>query len=356
MTPRDRQSQGVRLRVQGRRQVDPAAWDRALQELGGSFFHCHAQAIHESARPNASALFLEAFEGARRVGMASATVLQPRQPVISRYCREAHFGGLPATCDGTPEAERDVLAAFEAWLSRRGVFRFHVGGLASRHSARVLGQLGYTLSGRHEFYLRLPPDIEATWASLRGERRNKIRKARGHGLVAEPEATAEGLRALRSLNREALDRKGVELGSGGGEPSPGLLALLDNPARATLLICRREGVPLAGLIFGTFADHACTLVSGSTREGNRYGAPVLLRWRMIELLTGRGAAWVNLGGVAVPSGVDPQSDGLYTFKRDFGAEPVWQPSGVKEAPGVGRLLDSVRQRVKRLRHAAPGVS
>ena len=278
--------------------------------------------------------------------MAAASLVTPRWPLLSWVCKEASLAALPATRDEDPETQQMVQAALESRLRAEGVFRIQIEGYASRNTGCVLPALGYTTSRRAEFYLDLFPDVDRTWARLRQQRRTKIRKAINSQLTVRSDRGEEGIRTLLRLHEESLHRKGV-MDSDHEEQFVRLLQFFQDPERADLLICDHEGVAAGTLVYGVFDDQACTILAGTSVDGNRHGAMALLVWRMIEGLSQRQVKHLCLGGVALESGEDPSTNGLYQFKKDFGCDVVDQPGGSKTlAPSPGATLDGVRSRCK----------
>lgn len=325
------------LRVTFRRQVSRDEWNSALLALGGSYFHCHCQALYDASASRFPPVFLEAFDIRERVGMATATLWISRLPLLSRYCRTASFSSLPAVRPNGVSLEQAVLNAFESKLRTFGVFRIQVQSRFSRNSVGVLAPLGYCTSPRYEFYLPLSNDLKTNWSALRHNRRNAIRNALKSGLDVVRQSNRLGVAILLKLHCEALVRRGIFISNCDQQIDP-ILNYLIETSRADVLVCYRDNVPLGALMFGIFESHACTLLSGSSCEGNKSGANVLLRWKMIELLTERCVELVNLGGVALQPGESVKTNGLFAFKKEFGADPVAQPSGEKTFPGLGQTL------------------
>jgi hypothetical protein len=329
--------------------VAPQEWDRLVVECGGSFFHCHAHTVCESAHFQTTPLFLKLRDQhGQPVGVASAALSAPRRWPFSRYCKEALLFSLPATKNPSPEGVVAALQAVEGELRRRGVFRIHIASLHSPHSEQVLSALGYSLLPRHEFILGLARPLEAVWDGMRSERRSKIRKAIKAGVKSVEDNTEAGLRLLRQMHVDALARKGIHVPA---DDHTGVIArTLFATGRGGLLVSYEGQTPVAAVLFGVFDGMACTLLSGSSPAGNKCAAPAHARWTLIELARARGARVLNLGGAAAAKGGG--GGGLYTFKRDFGAEALFRPAGSKMLSRRGALLDRLRGWLRRLRKPA----
>jgi hypothetical protein len=335
------------LRVDVHNRVDNRIWAGRLAELGGSFFHCCEHVDYEAEAARGGPLFLEAFRGETLLGVAAGVLTTPRLPVLARLCKEACFNALPATRGQDAREEQAVLAAFEASLRRLGVFRVRVQSCDSRNAEAVLSTLGYQLSGRFEFHLRLSPVVEHNWAALRSERRTKIRRAMKRSLTVRISDRHEDVGTLLRLSCEAFRRKGMPVRPS-AEAVDHLFANLVGTGRAKVLVCSHEKKPLGALLFGTFAGQACTLMAGSSQEGNRLAAMPLVYWELIRHLTERQILTLNLGGVSMEPGQVPATNSLYAFKKDFGAEAIFQPCGFKTIRGPGSVLDAVRSGVRKL--------
>jgi hypothetical protein len=335
------------LRVVCHDRIDLETWNTRVSELGGSFFHCHEHVSHEAAEASGRPVFLEVFCGNTLVGIAAGVVRTPRPPLLSHLCKEAWFNALPATRGGDALEEQAVLAACERAMRRMGIFRVKVDGCDSRNAAAVLSALGYQQSERFEFHLRLSSVVEQNWANLRSERRTKIRRATKESLSVRVGDGLEDVWTLINLSCEALQRKGM-FAVAAGRSRDSMFQNLFKTGRTKVLICSNHEQPIGALLFGTFDGTACTLMAGSSGEGNRLGAMPLLYWELIRHLTEQHINTLNLGGVLLEPGQSPASNSLYAFKKDFGAEAVYQPSGLKTFRGPGSGLDAARAVVRKL--------
>jgi hypothetical protein len=329
------------------RAVNPREWDELAASMGGSFFHCHAHAAFESARPNARACFVKAVDGAGQcVGVAVGTITSPRVPPFSWWCRIATFAALPATRERTPDLERAILEGLEKELKRRGVFLIELGSSDSPNSDLVLSGLSYELRDRAEFYLDLNRPLQEIWKSLVGECRNMIRKAEKLGVATQLDHSLPSLRLLHAFQQESLRRHGVDVQAPGAGTQAAYLSLL-NSGRATLLVSSCGETAINAAMFGIFAGRAYYLLSGASSDGRKRAGPSHLLWTMIARLKEEGTSVLNLGGAVVPAREDDPAWGLYRFKRDFGATIVSQASGTKTISPAGAALNRVLLTLRR---------
>ncbi len=331
--------------------VKQSEWDGLAQELGGSFFHCHAHGIHESSGPNVEPLFVRGFDANEDcVGIAVGTVLTPRYWPFSGFCKKAVLGALPAVKGKKQQVEKEMLAAIEKALQRKGIFHIHISSYESLNSSIVLSRPSYELSDRCEFYLDLSRPLEKIWEGLKGSRRTDIRKARKRGLEVRMVNTTEGLELLFGFQSESMRRRGIELEAFDKKALAAKARLVDS-GKATVLITYRNGDPLNGGMFGIFNGKAYYLHSGSSADGNRSAGPAFLLWSMIEMSKERGLTSLNLGGTAANPAKQSPEYGLHSFKRDFGTTIVLQPAGSKTLAKLGARLDASLSVVKKAVHS-----
>ena len=95
----------------------------------------------------------------------------------------------------------------------------------------------------------------------------------------------------------------------------------DLPAahRMHVLICKDNGVPVAGLVASAMGDSAIYLLGATSDDGLRSKGAYLLQWTLIKWLKENGFKWYDLGGI------DPQGNpGVYHFKRGLSGSDVTQ--------------------------------
>jgi hypothetical protein len=329
--------------------VDQCEWDRLALSLGGSFFHCYAYAKLESSRAREEPLFVNAFDQSGEcVGIVVCTVSSPKVWPFSSFCKTAVFGALPATKGRNAELELAMMNMLEKELRRRGVFQIRICSYESPNSPKVLSALSCELYDRVEFYIDLSRSMDDIWKMLKSARRNKISKAIRLGVESRLENTMKGVQQLYGFQTESLQRRDI-LFDPFYTPAERLQTLLLDTHRASLLVSYSGGVPVNAGLFGLFGGRAYYLASGSSRDGYKCCGPVHLLWTMIEMLKADGAMMLNLGGVAGPA-IQERSvtDGLYSFKNDFGGMVIPQPGGFKTISLLGARLDSSLTLYKRM--------
>ena len=152
-------------------------------------------------------------------------------------------------------------------------------------------------------------DRETVWErALKSAKRRAVRRARKAGLGVSEEAGPAALAAFYNLLSITLARHGAPL-----LPAK-LFETLVAEAHARILVVRRAGgEALASLIWLRDGPLAWVPWVGSLRSAARPGD--LLFWGLIERALDEGADIVDFGRSTT-------GDGVYRFKRGFGAVPV----------------------------------
>jgi len=335
------------VRIQCASSAVSGEWDALVAYHGGSFFHCHAYGVHECARRNGEPLFTKAFDHKGEcVGVALGTIVSPRHWPFSRFCRRAIFPALPATREKDVDIQRAIVVAIEQAFKGKGIFSIRICSYDSPLSASVLSSLSYELNDRCEFHIDLSVPKEVIWNNLKSARRNDIRKATKLGVETRMANTVADLQVLYGLQAESMQRRGMDFHAD-IEQAAMTKALLVDTGRAVLLVSYCGGIAINAAMFGCFEGKAYYLHSGSSLAGNKMAGPVHLLWKMIELLKADGGTALNLGGADAPPHARDSRNGLYTFKRDFGASSIPQPAGTKSISWIGSKMNMILSLLKR---------
>lgn len=327
--------------------AEPTAWDDLARSFNGSYFHCHAYAVHAARRTGAEPLFVEAREKSGRcIGIGIGRIRSPHYWPFSQFCRVVTLDALPATCHGDARSQVDIMRLLERELLGLNVFRIEVSSRESPSSQQVLSALSYKLTNRCEFYVDISSSVEDIWRTLKGVRRTDIRKASKLGVVTKVVNTEEGLHTLSSLHSESMQRRDIAYS---GEPGHKLQLELMRKGRAVLLVSFADKVPINAALFTLFGESIYYAQSGSSSTGNRMCGPSHLIWTMIEMAKSQGYTSMNLGGVVGTPDASGAENGLYRFKEAFGARAVLQPAGVKNLGMTGGLLDAILSSLRGLR-------
>jgi hypothetical protein len=228
----------------------------------------------------------------------------------------------------------------------------------------ALRDLGFEATPRHvqmpsTRVLDLRHGVDASRATWDKDTRNLVRRAVREGVEVECVGADDGAAV------EALHRLMVAVGSRGSfaPRSRAFLAAYGREAGDQAFIClgRWKDRVIAGALVGSVGDRAYYQFAGSLREPElrHANAAYAVMDRVIGECVARGALSLDLCGVNEKDdpAADPRWEGLSSFKRGFGGEPVRHPpvATIVLRPGVERLRGAARwarSRAMRLRDLA----
>jgi lipid II:glycine glycyltransferase (peptidoglycan interpeptide bridge formation enzyme) len=144
--------------------------------------------------------------------------------------------------------------------------------------------------------------LDKKWRnSLSRAERNELEIVEGNGI--------EEYRIFRQMFREMLKRKGFET-SVSVDQFERIQEALPKNHRMDTLICRKAGVPVAGIVASAMGDSAIYLLGATSDSGLTANGAYLLQWVWIQRMKERGIRQYDLGGI------DPvRNPGVYHFKR-----------------------------------------
>jgi hypothetical protein len=286
---------------------------------------------------------------------AAAVQWQLVSPVLGHPLAYAPHGPVwhRTTADGAPGALRALMSAMRAQATASKASAILVDprqGLADAVGADPSGAvaaLGLEPTPRHiqmpaTRVLDLRRGIDALRATWDKDTRNLVRRAAREGVETEVVDAGQAV-AVDRLHQLMLD-----VGSRGAfvPRSRGFLAAYGRGAGERAFIClgRWQGRVIAGALVGLVGDRAYYQFAGSLREPElrHANAAYAVMDGVIGECLARGAVSLDLCGVNEKDdpAADPRWEGLSSFKRGFGGEPVRHPPVA---------IDVVRPRVERLR-------
>jgi lipid II:glycine glycyltransferase (peptidoglycan interpeptide bridge formation enzyme) len=99
--------------------------------------------------------------------------------------------------------------------------------------------------------------------------------------------------------------------------------------RMQVLICEKEGVPVAGLVASAMGDSAIYLLGATGDEGLDSKGAYLLQWSLVKWLKQNGVRWYDLGGI------DPEGNpGVYHFKKGLSGVDVCRTNPLVASGGA----------------------
>jgi len=246
-------------------------------------------------------LYLAAEAGERRAVLPAFAI---RRPLLGPAVTSMPFldAGGPA---GAPELTAPLLAQLALEAQRAGARLLEV------RATRPLPLPAEPSLAKVTLALSLPGDPDRLWRGLDAKVRNQIRKAERSGVSVEAQAGAGLLPAFY----EVFARNMRDLGSPVHDPGFLRAVLAAFGDRARVLLARRAGQTVGGLITLVHGDTLYTPWASSLRAEARHCPNMLLYW---EALAGA----CRDGFRRFDFGRSTRGAGTYRFKRQWGAEEL----------------------------------
>jgi lipid II:glycine glycyltransferase (peptidoglycan interpeptide bridge formation enzyme) len=168
------------------------------------------------------------------------------------------------------------------------------------------------------FVLDLEPSLDELRRKLDPKWRNKLCGAEKNGLRITTGTGVNEYRTFCRLYNEMRNRKTFET-TVDVEQFAQIQASLPETSRMQVLICEREGVPVAGLVASSMGDSAIYLLGATSDSGLNAKGSYLLQWTLIQWLKRERVRWYDLGGIDFQ-----QNPGVYAFKRGLSGSDVSQ--------------------------------
>ena len=192
--------------------------------------------------------------------------------------------------------------------------------------------------------LDLREDEGRLWEQVGPNTRRKIRRAKKSGVTAVPGRDSADLESFWRIYCRTAERKGFPR-----QPRPLVEALFHEEDLTTLLLARREGTVVGGMLFWTEA-YPVYWIGGFERIAEAPYLGTLTLWEALRHFRERGFPLLDLGGTDPAPGHGPTA-----FKDTFHGETRRsQITTLRIAPLRGWLLDRgegivrhVRKRVRR---------
>lgn len=168
------------------------------------------------------------------------------------------------------------------------------------------------------FVLDLAPSIDELRKSLDKKWRNQLTRSEKNGLKVIAGNGADEYRTFCRMYNQMWKRKAFDT-TVDVEEFGRLQLDLPETHRMRILICERDGVPLAGLVASAMGDSAIYVLGATSDDGLNAKGAYLLQWTLIQWLKENGFRWYDLGGI------DPKGNpGVYSFKRGLSGTDVSQ--------------------------------
>ncbi len=174
----------------------------------------------------------------------------------------------------------------------------------------------YDIQPREILMIDVTKNEDALLAEMKSKTRYNIRLAEKHGIRIEETRNDSDETSFFELLTKTAARKDIHF-----HPQAYYQKFLEHFDRDTceLLVAKKDGEVLAGILVLYYVDTAYYLHGGSNDHGRKYMAPHFLQWEAIKRVKARGMKQYDLGGVAVkersPEGKD--WTGITRFKQGF---------------------------------------
>jgi lipid II:glycine glycyltransferase (peptidoglycan interpeptide bridge formation enzyme) len=200
------------------------------------------------------------------------------------------------------------------------------------------------------FVLDVAPPIEQLRRDLDAKWRNKLTQSEKKGLKVFAGSGTDEYGIFCRMYNQMWERKAFET-TVDVEEFGRIQQDLPEDQRMRILICERNGEPVAGVVASAMGDSAIYLLGATSDDGLNAKGSYLLQWTWIQWLKENGVRWYDLGGI------DPDGNtGVYHFKKGFSGADVCQltPFVACEnafsfaAVKAGRIMDRAVRRLSNL--------
>ncbi|HEX8362141.1 MAG TPA: GNAT family N-acetyltransferase [Longimicrobium sp.] len=287
----------------------PAGWDDSIREYPGkTLFHESAWLDHvQSIHPRGQLRYFEIRDGAELVGLHCALRITKMGIAIH---------GSPLGGTGTNFMGPLVRAGTDTREVVRGLTRLfgprHFLHLEVSHPSldrAMMVEEGFQVQENVTHLCPLPGTEDAAWASLRGEARNRVRKAERAGVVVERTDDPAVVDHFFDQFGEVYGKQGMAVPFGPERPR----SLYENLHRAGRLLpiwAKKDGEVLAAGLFPF--DERCIYFWGAASWIRHHALcpNEALQWGVMKFAVERGIPLYNMCG------------GQSQFKNKFGGQDV----------------------------------
>ena len=256
-------------------------------------------------------------------------------------------------------------ALVREYVERRGLvlrilpFAFHQDP-AARTIAAAWAEAGLIADRRVDPYLTfrldLHPPLDELRRRLAHKWRNQLNAAERNELDVSAGTDASHFREFTALYTAMMTRKQFAT-TVNIAPFERIQERLPSSQKMQILICRKNGRPMSGLVASTIGGTGIYLLGATGDEGLKVKGSYVLQWQMLCRLKQLGCAWYDLGGINART-----NPGVYHFKQGMGGDEAEHlgrfevtKSGLSRvAVSLAERLQSKMARVPRpLRNAPP---
>lgn len=213
---------------------------------------------------------------------------------------------------------RIALAIQEEYVARRRLFLRIVPNAFSGTSRATAFEAAFSECKRQlpqpgniyrTFVLDLTSPLEEIRSRLDKKWRNQLSRAEKNDLIVTAGDGIDEYRAFRDIYSEMRRRKSFDT-TVDEQEFERIQQALPSSQRMLVLICRENGIPVAGLVASAMGNSAIYLLGATGDAGLNAKGAYLLQWTLIGWLRERGVVLYDLGGI------NPEANpGVYHFKK-----------------------------------------
>jgi len=311
-------------------------WKQWEAELGGNIFHSQAWAETQRTATSRPLFFSWHDRDGQCLGLAVGVETWSSRPLVGRFLKQLAFETQPIAKEDRRDLMQTMMGQIIAHAKKKRYRKLDLESYMARVDIADLDLGDLTTNGRIEFIVDLNRTNEQMVKGLSSHHRRKLKKANKHDLELHEASTMDALREFRQLQVMSRDRRlkrGEEIGILDDSYYEILGQKYFSNQLGRIFILRSEGRPLSTAFVSIYGGKALYMYGGSSDEGFRKDAPVLLFTQIFERCRELGCTEFNLGGVPAES-VDKEeaSHGLYRFKSGFGGRQADCTSGHQLQP------------------------
>jgi lipid II:glycine glycyltransferase (peptidoglycan interpeptide bridge formation enzyme) len=217
----------------------------------------------------------------------------------------------------------------EEYVNKRGLFLRVLPNAFSESPRAAVIQLAFgkftpepsdTENTHRTLVLDLAPSLPELRKRLDKKWRNQLTRAEKNNLTVLAGSGRDEYRTFCQIYHSMRERKAFET-TVDPEEFGQIQEQLAESHRMRILICKDNGVPVAGLVASAIGNSGIYLLGATSNEGMHSKGAYLLQWTLIEWMKEHGIRWYDLGGI------DPEENpGVYHFKKGLSGVDVRQMS------------------------------
>lgn len=262
------------------------------------------------------------------VAMAQFRIIRPTPLKFGMaYLRWGPLWEKKGSAPDAEVAERMAAAIREEYLRKRRLFVRILPNAFSGSARAAAFQSAFesfseenddSMEAYRTLVMDLSPSVEQLRSGLDKKWRNQLTRSEKNNLTLVQGQGPEEFEIFCGMYWQMRKRKSFDTTVDVDEFGR-MQQTLPESQRMQILICREEGVPVAGVVASAMGNSAIYLLGATSDRGLNAKGAYLLQWTMICWLKQKGIRWYDLGGI------DHEGNpGVYHFKKGISGEDVCQ--------------------------------